>query len=460
MQCPMINQNCILVLHCSYCSFNTLLLSNLINHFKTAHSSANCLFSLYQCRHCQLISTSCPVLTEHSLINHIEKEVSIQCIYQNHSGNPIFTGEPMYECLLCSFKAKEVKNLTLHYFAFHGIKNASPNLTKHLSYDYSSGLTYNFHDAKSLFLNDKRNAFVDISQEDGEMSSHSVGTESGSRYSRGSHHSSSQVNNCLMPYKCTHCGNAYHKRKYFAEHVFSCSKSLQLTCPCGRVLKVSKKEVWNLSFGKSCAVYKQLVTGGSHHSVFRRRGLTISKSEANDDSDSIAKESVSSSEHLLDMSTNSKDPTCLNIIDSNSLTPLVSSSAVTEVNSQSSADSSTDVFRNHSDSLQTSLTYITTPISSISTSIPTYVSNTNNETSNISLVGLPSNTLVTSTSIIHALSQTSSNLSVLVDTRCPVSSYPSNQMSECSGGGGTTSESGFIQCVSGKSEPLIMFPGM
>nr|CAH8856896.1 unnamed protein product [Trichobilharzia regenti] len=318
-------------------------------------------------------------------------------------------------------------------------------------------LTYNFHDAKSLFLNDKRNAFVDISQEDGEMSSHSVGTESGSRYSRGSHHSSSQVNNCLMPYKCTHCGNAYHKRKYFAEHVFSCSKSLQLTCPCGRVCK------WRSNFyahRKSCAVYKQLVTGGSHHSVFRRRGLTISKSEANDDSDSIAKESVSSSEHLLDMSTNSKDPTCLNIIDSNSLTPLVSSSAVTEVNSQSSADSSTDVFRNHSDSLQTSLTYITTPISSISTSIPTYVSNTNNETSNISLVGLPSNTLVTSTSIIHALSQTSSNLSVLVDTRCPVSSYPSNQMSECSGGGGTTSESGFIQCVSGKSEPLIMFPGM
>lgn len=77
MQCPMISQNCILVLHCSYCSFNTLLLSNLINHFKTAHSSANCLFSLYQCRHCQLISTSCPVLTEHSLINHIEKEVSL-----------------------------------------------------------------------------------------------------------------------------------------------------------------------------------------------------------------------------------------------------------------------------------------------------------------------------------------------------------------------------------------------
>ncbi|CAH8563199.1 unnamed protein product [Heterobilharzia americana] len=413
--------------------------------------SRNLRSILYQCRHCQLISTSCPVLTEHSLINHIEKEVSIQCIYQNHSGNPIFTGEPMYECLLCSFRAKEVKNLTLHYFAFHGIKNASPNLTRHLSYDYPSGLNYNFHDAKSLFMGDKRNAFVDLSQEDGEMTSHSVGTESGGQFSRGSHHSSSQVNNSLMPYKCTHCGNAYHKRKYFAEHVFSCSKSLQLTCPCGRVCK------WRSNFyahRKSCTVYKQLVTGGSHHSVFRRRGLTMSKSEINDDCDSIAKESVSSSEHLLDMSTNSKDPTSVNIIGINSLIPLVSSSALTEVKSQSSTDSNIDAFRNHSDSLQTSITYIN-PVSSVSTSIPTYVSNENIETSNLSHVG-SSNSLVTSTSIIHALSQTS-NISVLVDTRCPVGNYPPNQMTEC---GGTNSESGFIQCVSSKVEPLIMFPGM
>ncbi|KAH9578523.1 hypothetical protein MS3_00010694 [Schistosoma haematobium] len=447
MQCPMISQNCILVLHCSYCSFNTLLLSNLINHFKTAHSSANCLFSLYQCRHCQLISTSCPVLTEHSLINHIEKEVSIQCIYQNHSGNPIFTGEAMYECLLCSFKAKEVKNLTLHYFAFHGIKNASPNLTKHLTYDYSSGLNYNFHDAKSLFMGDKRNAFVDLNQDDGEMSSHSVGTESG-RFSRGSHLSSSQVNRSLMPYKCTHCGNAYHKRKYFAEHVFSCSKSLQLTCPCGRVCK------WRSNFyahRKSCAVYKQLVTGGSHLSVFRRRGLTLSKSSINDDSESITKESVSSSEHLLDMSTNPKDASTVNLIGGNDLTSLVSSSSTPEVTPQSNPDSSIDVFGNHSDSLQTSLTYIT-PVSSLATSVPTFVSNENIETNNLNHVS--SNSMVTSASIIHALSQTS-NLSVLVDTRCPVSNYPSNQINECTA---TNAEGGFIQCVSSKGEPLIMFP--
>ncbi|XP_018651967.1 hypothetical protein Smp_145440 [Schistosoma mansoni] len=450
MQCPMISQNCILVLHCSYCSFNTLLLSNLINHFKTAHSSANCLFSLYQCRHCQLISTSCPVLTEHSLINHIEKEVSIQCIYQNHSGNPIFTGEAMYECLLCSFKAKEVKNLTLHYFAFHGIKNASPNLTKHLTYDYSSGLNYNFHDAKSLFMGDKRNAFVDLNQDDGEMSSHSVGTESG-RFSRGSHLSSSQVNRSLMPYKCTHCGNAYHKRKYFAEHVFSCSKSLQLTCPCGRVCK------WRSNFyahRKSCAVYKQLVTGGSHLSVFRRRGLTLSKSSINDDSESITKESVTSSEHLLDMSTNPKDSSTVNLIGGNNLTPLVSSSSTPEVNPQSNADSSIDVFGNHSDSLQTSLTYIT-PVLSLATSIPTYVSNENIETNNLNHA-VSSNSMVTSASIIHALSQTS-NLSVLVDTRCPVSNYPSSQINECTA---ANTEGGFIQCVSSKGEPLIMFPGM
>ncbi|VDP52657.1 unnamed protein product [Schistosoma curassoni] len=204
---------------------------------------------------------------------------------------------------------------------------------------------------------------------------------------------------------------------------------------------------------KSCAVYKQLVTGGSHLSVFRRRGLTLSKSSINDDSESITKESVSSSEHLLDMSTNPKDASTVNLIGGNDLTSLVSSSSTPEVTPQSNADPSIDVFGNHSDSLQTSLTYIT-PVSSLATSVPTFVSNENIETNNLNHVS--SNSMVTSASIIHALSQTS-NLSVLVDTRCPVSNYPSNQINECTA---TNAEGGFIQCVSSKGEPLIMFPGM
>ncbi|VEL29949.1 unnamed protein product [Protopolystoma xenopodis] len=69
---------------------------NLLEHFKQTHPNSSCTFDLYQCKYCQLVSTSSAILIEHATLAHLGKE------------------------------GKEAKNLTLHYSAFHGIKNVAP----------------------------------------------------------------------------------------------------------------------------------------------------------------------------------------------------------------------------------------------------------------------------------------------------------------------------------------------